>query len=104
MATETRLERLEQVVAALTQAQEKFEPRWDETRLEKLERMVEKLVQLQETLTRTELIEQMANDVAAATRSSLERADKIEHFARGSLETLVQEVQEQNRSLEVLCK
>ena len=46
----------------------------------------------------------MANDVAAATRSSLERADQIEHFARGSLETLVTEVQEHNRRLEVLCK
>ena len=46
----------------------------------------------------------MANDVAATTRSSLEMADKIEHFARGSLETLVTEVQEHNRRLEVLCK
>ena len=114
MSTETRLERLEQVVAAFARAQEvsarcdKREPRWgeptDASRMARLERMVEKLVQLQETPTRTEVIEKMANDVAATTRSSLEMADKIEHLARGSLETLVTEVQEHNRRLEVLCK
>ena len=46
----------------------------------------------------------MADDVAAATRGSLDMADKLKLFARGSLETLVQEVQELNRRHEVHTK